>query len=281
MKILFSKRCLEYSQPGHPESPQRVASAHRFLEEKGYEFIEPKPCKDEDLLGVHTEEFIGRVRNGEFFDLDTPNLPGVYDYAKLSAGAAIEAMWLALKGERAFSLMRPPGHHANQHRVGGFCYFNNIAISCKKALDSVVRVAIIDVDCHHGNGTQDIFMGDQRVLYVSLHQSPLYPGTGLSSVENCLNYPLYPGAEEEEYLRTLKEALAEVKKFDPNLVGVSAGFDTYHEDPVTNLGLEKSSFQKIGQMIAYLGKPTFVVLEGGYGDAFPECVWQFLLGYEE
>lgn len=279
MKILFSETCLEYSQPGHPESPQRVASAYQFLEGKGYEFIEPKPCEDEDLLLVHTEEFVEKVKNGRFFDLDTPNLPGMYNHAILSAGAAIEAMRLALKGERAFSLMRPPGHHADQYRVAGFCYFNNIAIAVKRALDSVERVAIVDVDCHHGNGTQDIFLGDERVLYISLHQSPLYPGTGLKSIQNCLNYPLYPGAEEEEYLKTLKEALAEVKKFDPDLVGVSAGFDTYHGDPVTNFNLEKSSFQKIGQLIAQLQKPTFAVLEGGYGDAFPECVWQFLLGY--
>jgi acetoin utilization deacetylase AcuC-like enzyme len=279
MKIVFSKKCLEYREAHHPESPERVKDTYNLLKKMGFEFIEPELCSVEDLLLVHSRELIESVRNGRFFDPDTPNLPGMFDYARLSAGAAIKACELALKGEYAFSLSRPPGHHATRDNLGGFCYFNNIAIAVKIALKEVSRVAIIDIDCHHGNGTEAIFMGSSSVFYVSLHQSPLYPGTGLKSRENCLNFPLPPGTEEKEWLEALDKAIFEVKKFTPELIAVSAGFDTYRLDPITNLNLEKESYRKIGERIASLNKPSFAVLEGGYGKDFPECVYNFLIGH--
>lgn len=278
MKIIFSKKCLEYGEPGHPESPQRVELTHKHLKECGYESLQPNPAKDEDILSVHTEGLLRTVKSGQIFDIDTPSLPHIFDYAKLSVGSAIDAAELALKGENAFSLMRPPGHHATKNSVGGFCYFNNIAIAVQKTLGSIDRVAIIDIDCHHGNGTEHIFLGNQKVLYLSLHQSPLYPGTGLRSEKNCLNFPLLPGSDEKEYLEKLNQGLENVAEFDPVLIGISAGFDTYKGDPITNLNLEVGSYRKIAKLINEIKKPLFIVLEGGYSKEMPECVYQFLLG---
>jgi acetoin utilization deacetylase AcuC-like enzyme len=286
MKIFYSAKCLGYGRPTHPESPQRVSSVVKFLKEKNFEFIEPKPCSEEDLLLAHSKEYIQRIKTGEFFDPDTPVYPKIFDFARLAVGSAIASMKAALRGENSFSLMRPPGHHAgiNGKALGaqtlGFCYFNNIAIAVKKALTQVKRVAIIDFDCHHGNGTQEIFLRDQKVLYISLHRFPFYPGTGKNSEENCLNYPLSLETTEEQYLEILSKALKETKKFNPDLIGVSAGFDAYKEDPLAGLNLEIQTFQKIGRMIKDLEKPIFAVLEGGYAKDLPECIYNFLMGLE-
>lgn len=287
MHILYSEKCLDYGKAGHPESPERLYNTFNLLKERGFKFIQPEPCTEEDLLLVHGNEFVETIKRGDFFDADTPSLPGIFDYARLSAGSAVKSMELSLEGENAFSLMRPPGHHVGHDGKAlgaaslGFCYFNNVAIACRKALNYVDRVAIVDIDCHHGNGTQDIFLGNSRVLFVSLHRFGFfYPGTGRRSEENCLNYPLRYGIEESKYLKTLKTALGEVEKFAPNLIAISAGFDTYREDPVGGLGLSKEAYTAIGKMISKLNRKTFAVLEGGYGRDFPECVYNFLAGLE-
>jgi len=281
MKIIFSKECLEYRSPCHPESPERVESSYLYLKEKGFEFSKVEKCCQEDILRVHTQELLEEVRQEKFFDPDTPALPGIFEYAKLSAGAAIESVKLALKGEFAFSLMRPPGHHARKDKLGGFCYFNNIAIATSWALkERIGKVAIIDFDCHHGNGTQDIFLGREDVLYLSLHQSPLYPGTGLGSVKNCLNFPLSAGTGPKDYLKVFEQALVKVREFNPDLLAVSAGFDAYTEDPLTQINLEKETYREIGCMIASLNKPSFAILEGGYSRDLKKCIYQFLLGID-
>jgi len=281
MKIIFSALCLEYGSAGHPESPQRVRLAAEFLKQKGFEFIAPSPCKEEEILLAHSKALLEKVKSGQFFDADTPNIPNIFEYASLSAGAAIKAQEICLTEKiNAFSLMRPPGHHASRDNLGGFCYFNNIAIATSKALKKIKKAAILDLDCHHGNGTQDIFLGEERLLYVSLHQSPLYPGTGLKSEKNCLNYPLPPNTEEDIYLDTLKEALAKIKDFQPEILGISLGFDTCKNDPLTNFNLEISSYRRIGERIAELNTPGFAVLEGGYSDRIGECLYEFILGWE-
>jgi len=282
MKIFYSPRCLEYSQPGHPESPVRVSAAHNYLKQMGYEFTEPKPCSDDDILLAHTPALLNSVRKENFLDFDTPAFTGIFDIAKLSAGSAIGAAVHCLNaGEKAFSLMRPPGHHATRTNLGGFCYFNNIAIASLKAKEHAKKVAIVDFDCHHGNGTEDIFLGNKDFLYVSLHQSPLYPGTGLKSRENCINYPLSSQTTPAEYLSVLEQGLEKVEKFNPDLLAVSAGFDTYKFDPITGFSLEKDTYNRIGRMLAALNKSTFSVLEGGYSSDLAECIYQFLAGLEE
>lgn len=278
VKIISSPKCLEYEAPGHPESPTRVASATRFLKDKGFEFIEPQPAAEKDVLAVHERSFLEQVKTGNFSDIDTPSFPNIYSHALLSAGAAAQAAEMALAGRNTFSLMRPPGHHAGKNFLGGFCYFNNIAIGVAKILEKVKRVAIIDIDCHHGNGTQDIFLGSKVVLYTSLHQGHIFPGTGLKSKGNCLNYPLEAGIGPKEYLAVFEKALKEVQEFNPALVAISAGFDTYKGDPLTNINLEKETYLTIGQMITDLNKPHFSVLEGGYSQDLGECIYNFLEG---
>ncbi len=285
MKIIFSPRCLEYKNPGHPESPERVKICYAvLLTEKDaikLEFIKPEACKEEDILLAHTGQLLDRVKQGNFFDPDTPAISGIFGYASLSAGAAIKAAQIALdEKEFTFSLMRPPGHHAGRNSLGGFCYFNNIAIAIKKAMDRVKKTAILDLDCHHGNGTEDIFLGISNVLYISLHQSPLYPGTGLASRKNCLNFPLSSGTEERAYLSVLREALKEIKDFKPGLLGISIGFDTYKDDPLANIRLETGSYFKISQMLRELDIPAFGVLEGGYSHGIGECLYYFLSGMQ-
>lgn len=278
MKIIFSEKCLEYNMPGHPESPERVMYSHKYLKEKGYTFVEPSPCLEEDALSAHSNGLVEKVKKGDFSDFDTPALPDIYDHALLAAGAAIEAMEIAAGGESVFSLMRPPGHHATKNNLGGFCYFNNMAISVKKTLRTRNRAAIIDIDCHHGNGTEDIFLSDSRVLFISLHQSPLYPGTGLTSRENCLNYPLKPNTDVDSYLGVLEEALEKVRDHEPDIIGVSAGFDTYKNDPITNLMLDFGAYHKIGELFKELSRPLFTILEGGYDKDIPLCIGSYLEG---
>lgn len=291
MVILHSPRCLDYAAAGHPESPERVRSAVAQLQKGSHTWLLPEPCANEDILRVHTRELLKTVLLDTFDDVDTPVFPEIFDLAKLSAGAAIGAAEQALAGQPAFSIMRPPGHHAERNRVMGFCYFNNIAIAVARALSSpspVQRVAILDFDCHHGNGTEDIFQDDERVLFVSLHQSPCYPGTGLTTHGNCLNYTLPPGTRPAEFLSTLDVGLNRIRDFQPDLLAVSAGFDAYKGDPITSMDLEVETFYEIGRRITEVAQPVqntralpcFAVLEGGYSRDFALCVEAFVNGWE-
>ncbi len=280
-KIIYSLKCLEYGESGHPESPDRVRNSCQYLKKLGYEFIKPEPASETDILLAHSSDLVNQVKENNFYDPDTPSIDGIFAFALLSAGAAIKAAELALTGEITFSLMRPPGHHVTRDQLGGFCYFNNIAIAVKKIISKIKRVAILDIDCHHGQGTQDIFQGDDNVLYVSLHQRGIYPNTGLSSGDNYLNYPLDANTEPEKYLAVLKQALIKVREFKPDLLAISAGFDTYKKDFLTGLALEIETYEKIGQIIADLDLPVFAVLEGGYSQDIPQCLHNFLKGLEK
>jgi len=280
MKIIFSEKCLEYSWPGHIEGPERVRKAFEFLKKK-YEFLEPKPASLEDLLKVHSKGYVDIIKNaraGSHLDGDTPVPENIYEYARLSAGGAI----LAAR-EKGFSLMRPPGHHAgrNGRALGaatlGFCYFNNIAISVR-SLD--LPTLILDIDGHHGNGTQETFLGDPKVTYISLHRYPHYPGTGLRSEGNCLNFPLSYPAGDSLYLKTLDRALSQVNMKGIEVVGISAGFDA-HQGDLASLGLSSEGYREIGRKVRALGKPTFGVLEGGYiGENISRDLHELIRGIE-
>lgn len=278
MKIVFSKRCLEFGQAGHPESAQRLERCYELLKSGEFEFVEAVSCSDEDILLVHTKELFQAVKGNKFYDLDTPNLENIFEYAKLSAGAAVRASGLALEEGFSFSLMRPPGHHAGKNSLGGFCYFNNIAIAVEKIRRTGKKIGIIDFDCHHGNGTEEIFKGKSSVSYLSLHQSPFYPGTGLKSDDNCFNFPLGAGIEESEYLSIFKQGLERIKDFKPDMLAVSAGFDTYRRDPLGGIKLDKTTYRKIGGLIAGFNLPTFALLEGGYSKDLAYCLYEFLSG---
>ena len=259
-KIVFSEKCLAYGS-WHVEGPARVRKAYEILKVRGYEFLEPEPASEEDLLRVHDGEYVLMLKKGLIEDGDTPAYENIFEYAKLSAGGAILAA--EVKG---FSIMRPPGHHAGRNGAAlgantrGFCYLNNIAIAVRHLGKPTL---ILDIDGHHGNGTQEIFFGDDKVMYVSLHRHPHYPGTGAVSEANCLNFPLWGDCGDEAYLETLDGALGmvDVGKFE--VVAVSAGFDTHIGD-LASLGLTEKGYREIGKRIAALKKPTFFVLEGGY-----------------
>jgi len=259
-RIVFSEKCLGYGS-WHIEGPERVSKAYEILREKGYEFLTAEPASEEDVLRVHDADYVWSLKKGLMEDADTPAYENIYEYARLAAGGAI----LAAK-TNGFSLMRPPGHHAGRNGAAlgaytrGFCYINNIAIAVKHLNKPTL---ILDIDGHHGNGTQEIFLGDGKVTYVSLHRHPHYPGTGYNSEANCLNFPLWADCGDEEYLKTLDRALSmfDMGKFE--LIAVSAGFDTHLGD-LASLGLTEKGYREIGKRIAKSDKPTFFVLEGGY-----------------
>jgi len=277
-KIVFSEKCLEYGS-WHIESPQRVRKAYEILKERGYEFITPEPAREEDLLKVHDQEYIELLKRGAIEDPDTPAYENIYEYAKLSAGAAILAAEI-----QGFSLMRPPGHHAGRYGIAlgaytkGFCYINNIAVAVKH-LDRTTL--ILDIDGHHGNGTQEIFHGDPKVVYVSLHRHPHYPGTGAYSEANCLNFPLPADCGEAVYLKTLEEALRKVDMQKIEVIAVSAGFDA-HAGDLASLGLTEKTYKRIGEILASFRKPTFFVLEGGYiGENIGKCADEMMKPFSE
>ncbi len=254
MKVVYSAECLEFHRSGHPESPERVEKAAEFLKSKGYEFVRPKKCSKEDLSSVHSRKLVEKVRKGNFVSMDCPAYDGIYDHARLSVGGALKAAEI-----NGFSLMRPPGHHATRNNVGGFCYFNNIAVAVEKLGR---RTLVVDVDRHHGNGTQDIFFGSENVEYVSLHGTG-YPGTGFRSEKNCHNHIFREPTGEDKYMKVLDSLLNLNGKFD--ILAVSAGFDTYKEDPLASkLSLSTESYRRVGQRLSELDLPTFCVLEGGY-----------------
>ena len=255
MKLIYHPDCLQYSTPGHPESPQRIKTAYNFLKDK-YDFLTPEPATDKQILVVHTPTHINQLKSGNFSNLDSPNYPDIYSYAALSAGAAIMAMQ-----NQSFSLMRPPGHHAGPKTIAGFCYLNNLAIAIKVSQKPTL---IIDIDGHHGDGTQAIFLNNPQIIYLSLHTSPNYPGTGLTSQANCHNYPLPLNCGDQVYLETLNHALNKIDLSRIQQIAVSAGFDTYEKDPLASLGLTTQSYKNIGKIIQQLNLPTFAVLEGGY-----------------
>lgn len=257
MILLHDERCLEYGQAGHPENPERLQRAVAYLtEQSGYVFRAPEPATDGAICRVHSEQHLEQLRTGRFMSPDNPSYEEIETYARLSAGAAIQAARVG-----GFSLMRPPGHHAAEGQIAGFCYLNNLAIAVRS---TERRTLIVDVDGHHGDGTQIVFQDDPQVAFISLHSSPNFPGTGLWSHGNCHNYPLSFDCGEAVYLETLEEALDAVDLSDVEQVAVSAGFDTDERDPLASLGLVVDSYRKIGQRIAALGLPTFAVLEGGY-----------------
>ena len=276
-KIVFSEKCLEYGS-WHIEGPERVRGAYEVLEGKGYEFLVPEPASEEDVLRVHDADYVRRLKDGFVADADTRAYENIYDIARLAAGGAILAAKVA-----GFSLMRPPGHHAGRRGIAlgvmtrGFCYLNNIAIAVKFLGKPCL---ILDIDGHHGNGTQEIFLGDENVTYVGLHRYPHYPGTGYSSDGNCLNFPLRADCGDEVYLKTLDGALSRVDLGKFEVVAVSAGFDA-HTGDLASLGLTKKGFREIGIRIASLNRHTFFVLEGGYsGENNGKDVHELLKGYE-
>ena len=286
--VVSSERFAEHvTPPGHPESPERaevmdvVAAEWR---ERGGEVVAPRSASREQLARVHSPEHLRRMAEttgvAVALDPDTYTSPETYEIALLSAGASVEGVERVMgnPGTRALVLSRPPGHHAERDRAMGFCFFNNVAVAAAHARTlGAQRVAIVDFDVHHGNGTQDIFEGDAEVLYLSTHQSPYYPGTGDvqevgrgAGAGRTVNIPLEVGATDDDYRIVFEQVIGPVMhQFSPDLVLVSAGFDAHERDPLGGMRVTTEGFAAMTAMLRGIADEhcdgrIVLVTEGGY-----------------
>jgi acetoin utilization deacetylase AcuC-like enzyme len=284
--IIHHDDCLRHDTgPHHPECPQRITAILNALKGlDGLEFLPAPLADDAQLTRVHPAAYLERVREAEptegrstIDEHDNVISPGSVTAALRSAGGicfAIDQV-MAGHGRNAFCATRPPGHHAESALAMGFCLFNNVAVGARhaQAEHGIERVAILDFDVHHGNGTQDIFERDPSVMFVSSHQVPLYPGTGFPDETgrgNIINLPLRPATGSDEFRDAWsKIALPAVKAFQPGLILVSAGFDAHNQDPLAQLELTEEDYRWITHAIAEAADECcqgrlVSILEGGY-----------------
>jgi acetoin utilization deacetylase AcuC-like enzyme len=306
--LYYDPRFLEHDTGHHPERAARLEACITRLDEKSLAGACSRPnwgpVSRRQLQLVHTPEHIDNVismaeRGGGMLDSDTVVSPSSADVAQLAAGAACDAVDRVLTGEAktALCLIRPPGHHALARRAMGFCLFNNIAIAARVATDDhgLSRVLIVDWDVHHGNATQNTFYADGRVGFLSIHRWPFYPGTGAADEIGAgdgrgttRNLPVAFGTSREEYLDRFLRGLEELgERIRPELVLVSAGFDSHRLDPVGSLGLEVEDFVELTQAVrrvadAHAAGRVVSLLEGGYHpQVLSECVEVHLGGLIE
>jgi acetoin utilization deacetylase AcuC-like enzyme len=271
---------------GHPEKVDRVTAViDNFKKLNNKNLIWKKPVKfDQSLLiNTHSPEYINQVsqsfpENGlAFLDGDTVVSPGSKEASKDAVGSIIAAIDGVQSKEfkNAFCAVRPPGHHAEREKAMGFCIYNNVAIGANYLIEKYKynKIAIIDFDVHHGNGTQNIFYNNKKILYISTHQYPYYPGTGSEKEKgkfnNIFNIPLDAGTTAEEYLNAYEHVLNKIKEFKPEFLLFSAGFDAHIDDPLAQLKLESEDFYKITKRTLELSKSfcngnVVSILEGGY-----------------
>ena len=277
----------EHDTGGHPENARRLTAIEEAMSERewlGMELVEAPAATREQLERVHSATHIDSIRElaergGGPIDLDTVASAGSWNAALHAAGGAVGAAErLNVEGGFAFCGLRPPGHHAERDRAMGFCLFNNVAVAAAHAIAElgVERVLVLDWDVHHGNGTEAIFYGSSEVLYASIHQSPLYPGTGAATDFGSgegegytVNLPVPPGSGSDEFLSLVQAVVAPIaRQWRPGLLCVSAGYDAHRDDPLANCDLDDAAYGDMAatmrDLAAELGVPVLICLEGGY-----------------
>ena len=287
MLILHDPRCAAYGSSMRPEQPSRVTrtAAHLRSAHPGWTWQVPATGITDDILSLaHTPAHVQRLNEERDFDADTPHLPGIANHARRSVSAALEAVQHAVSVRTpAFSLMRPPGHHATATHAMGFCYLNQIAIAALYAQQrlNAGRVAVWDFDAHHGNGTEAILHGRSGIFFASVHQFPGYPGTGTRDRgPHVRNWPVPPRAPRADHLAALRASLDAVVSFAPDVILVSAGFDAYARDPITEMSLESDDFALLGRWLLETRRPAAALLEGGYSADLPLLVDAFLSAWD-
>ncbi|MBI2828659.1 MAG: histone deacetylase [Acidobacteria bacterium] len=288
LAIFTSDRFADHlTPPGHPERVERaevmqvVASEFR---RRGGSVVEPRPAVDEELARIHDREYLGLIREtagrATALDPDTFTSPDTYDTALLAAGAVLAGVDHVLdagEGTRALAMVRPPGHHAERNRAMGFCLFNNVAVGAAHArARGLSRVAVVDYDVHHGNGTQGAFYDDPAVLFISSHQYPFYPGTGAADeiglgrgVGFTVNFALEAGATDADYERVYAAVAAMLRQFRPELILLSAGFDAHMDDPLGGMRVTTPQFGRLTALVGAVADEcssgrVVAVTEGGY-----------------
>jgi acetoin utilization deacetylase AcuC-like enzyme len=287
----------------HPESPERLAVIYQMIEEinRTLHLVEI-PSRDatyDEIAAVHDRRYVDQIaatagRDETFLDPDTSACAHSWNAAIRAAGGLLSLIDAVTAGaiRNGFALVRPPGHHAERRRAMGFCFFNNIAVAARYAINAhgLERVAIVDWDLHHGNGTQNSFYEDSRVMYVSTHQYPHYPGTGGTrevghgpGVGFTINFPMSPGFGDAEYVAAFDMVIAPIlAAYNPQLILVSAGFDAHHLDPLGGMSLTEDGFEQILQILMHLAAELcsdriILALEGGYSlQALPDSVKRML-----
>ena len=294
MLLISSPRFQEHTTPpGHPERPERAEVFDQVAEDwrdRGLTVVEPRPVTREELLRVHDDAYIAAIErtagHAVRLDPDTFTSPESFEIALLAAGAAVQASAYAIDTRNpAIALVRPPGHHAERDKAMGFCLFNNVAVAAADAIArGLARVAVVDIDVHHGNGTQWMFYEDPRVLYVSTHQSPFYPGTGDADETGSgrgkgftLNIPLAAGATDADYATASATVAERLDEYQPELLLVSAGFDAHEDDPLASMRVTTAGYAAIVRSLkdaaTRIGCPIAFVTEGGYDlDALRACL---------
>ncbi|WP_439154532.1 histone deacetylase family protein [Yoonia sp.] len=282
--LITHSDCLDHVTPsGHPEQVARLSAVLGALEGMDLLRVKAPLAADDDILRCHPKAHLNAIRAAaptsgwRSLDADTHMSPGTLQATFRAVGAVVRAVDMVLGGEaaNAFAAVRPPGHHAERETAMGFCFFGNVAIGAKHALDhhGLKRVAIVDFDVHHGNGTQDLVEDDPRILFCSTHQSPLYPGTGAAhetGVGNVLNVPLPEGTGSQAFRDVMaRMVLPRVDDFAPQLLLISAGFDAHQADPLAGMNLTTDDFAWVTEKLCDLADRhcqgrVVSALEGGY-----------------
>lgn len=296
MRLFASERFEEHTPPpGHPERPERAEVFTAFADafrEKGGHVVEPRLATHDELARVHTAAYLAdiaaRAGRATMIDEDTFTSPESHEIACLAAGAAIDAARHAVRtGEPAMALVRPPGHHAEPGRAMGFCLYNNIAIAAAALrADGLNRIAIVDIDVHHGNGTQAAFYSDPAVLFVSTHQFPYWPGTGAADERGegdgtgfNVNVPLPAGTGDVGYeMAYATQVVPVLEDFKPDAILISAGFDAHKADPLGGMQVSTAGYRRVMEIlddaaVDLCGRRVALITEGGYDlAALKQCL---------